>query len=211
MTALTLFQCLDVPENITTKDDNSPRRLRSVKCAECGSDTGLLNSEKQSINLFKWQVNCQTTSSLKAPSASECLAATLLASLSRSGSSKAVIYPISRENPGKPELEGTQSPSRDDRVLHVWILNPNISYTSSEETCAAKNAIKLLYRIIDHETADKIIEPVTSDVQDLSLPHDALNQSIGRLEASNQLFPQDQRRYNDFRVGLLNRYEIESK
>ncbi|PKS06532.1 hypothetical protein jhhlp_007280 [Lomentospora prolificans] len=182
------------------------KSLHSVICIKCSSNVGVFNVEKRSIDIFKWQVNCQTASLLKAPTAPECLAATLLASLSRSGSAKAVVLPIPCGVPTQLSDGGAQ-PSHYGQVLYAWILNPNISYTSSEEVGGPKNAVKLLYMVIDRVTADKLIEPVTSDIQDLSLAQDALDQSISFLNASNCLFPQEQRCYNDFKVGLLNRYE----
>jgi hypothetical protein len=137
----------------------------------------------------------------------ECLAATLLATVSRSGSAKAVILPISQHHAQPGGAASTDPAEKSDSALHVWILNQNISYTSTGTTEGIKPAIKLLYRVISHADADKLIEPVTSDVQDLSLAQAALKEAMERLSETNGLLPQGQRHYQEWRVGLLDRYE----
>lgn len=133
----------------------------------------------------------------KAPSAAECLSASLMATLSRSGSAKIMVMPVSL---------GT-IPAGTEMVLHLWVLNSNIAYASTEEPGVVKTAIKLLYRIISRSDADKLLEPMACDIQDISLAKEALEESIGCLETSNRLLPQEQRSHQDWKVGLLDRYE----
>ncbi|CAI4216382.1 unnamed protein product [Parascedosporium putredinis] len=193
------------PRTSESRDSSHPRGLHNVTCAKCDMDVGVLSTERHSISLFKWQATCETMTHSRAPTAPECLAATLLASFSRSGSAKAVVLPIFYESPVEVK-SGDIRPPHAEQVLHLWMLNTSISYSSSEEAEGPKNAIKLLYRIIDRDTADKLTEPVTSDIQDLSFARDALDQSISYLDQSNLLLPEDQRRYNGFKVGLLIKY-----
>lgn len=178
-------------------NDGDLPRLQGSSCAQCHSAIGFLETQKQSVRLFKWQVDCRTVSPVKAPSATECLAATLMATISRSGSAKIMVMPMSTGS----------TPSDSEMVLHLWILNSNITYASTEVTSGVKTAIKLLYRAISRSEADKLLEPVTSDIQDVGLAKEALRESINRLEASNKLLPEEQRRHQDWKVGLLDRYE----
>lgn len=171
--------------------------MQNASCAQCDSVVGLRETHQHSVRLFKWQVGCQTLRSAKVPSATECLAAALMATLSRSGSAKIVVLPLSASGP----------PVSSETVLHLWILNSNIAYASTEAAGGVKTAIKMFYRTITREEADGLLDPVASDIQDLALAEGALKEAIQQLEASNQLLPEEQRRHQKWKVGLLDRYE----
>lgn len=184
------------PSSAKPEDGDLPR-LQGASCAQCHSVVGLLETYKQSVRLFKWQLACQTLGSVRAPSATDCLAAALMATMSRSGSAKIMVLPISV----------TAAPATSETVLHLWILNSNITYASTEAPGGVKTAIKLFYRVISRSEADSLLDPVASDIQDLGLAEVALKESIHRLEASNKLLPDEQRRHQNWKVGLLDRYE----
>ncbi|KAF7562190.1 hypothetical protein G7046_g1958 [Stylonectria norvegica] len=103
--------------------DITSRKPPPIFCKNCNTELGVINAISSSVTLFKWLVTCQTFTTGAAPSASECLAATLIATISRSGSSKSVITPHllgpSRSAPDKALAEKGQ-------VLYLWILNPNV-------------------------------------------------------------------------------------
>ena len=172
-------------------------RLQSALCARCHSVVGLLESREQSVRLFKWQLDCRTLRSVEAPTAIDCLSSALIATVSRSGSAKVMILPISAGD----------VPEASEEALYLWILNPGITYTSTEATGGVKTAIKLFYQNISRSEADNLLNPVTSDIQDLALAEEALKESVRHLEATNKLLPEEQRRHQDWKVGLLARYQ----
>lgn len=172
-------------------------RLQNASCAQCGSVVGILETYTKSVRLFKWQLRCRTLHPVQAPTATECLAAALMATMSRSGSAKVMVLPIS----------AGELPSAREEALHLWILNSNITYASTEAAGQVRTAIKLYYRVMDRSEADKLLDPVASDIQDLALAEEALKDTISRLELSNQLLPEEQRRHQHWKVGLLDRYE----
>lgn len=184
------------PGSAQPQSEDTPR-LRNASCAQCGSVIGLLEVNKQSVRLFKWQLDCQTLHPVGVPSATQCLSAALMAALSRSGSAKVMVLPISA---GGPQVAG-------QTVLHLWILNSDIAYASTEAAGGVKTAIKLFYRTISRGEADSLLDPVTSDIQDLSLAEGALREIIRHLETSNKFLPEDQRRHQNWKVGLLDKYE----
>lgn len=171
--------------------------MQSASCAQCDAVIGLREAHKDSVRMFKWQVGCQTLHPVKIPSATECLAAALMATLSRSGSAKVMVLPISAGG----------APGTNETVLHLWILNSNITYASTEAAGGVRTAIKLFYRTIGRVEADRLLDPVASDIQDLTLAEGALRETIWQLEATNRLLPEEQRRHQNWKVGLLNRYE----
>lgn len=161
---------------------------------------------QQSVHLFKWQVGVDGTPT--APSVSDCVAATLVATIQRTGSSKSVLLPID-------ELE----PRADagEPVLHLWVLNSRIRYAASGgsgcDTTAPpssgprpRSAIKLLFRRIPRQEADAMLEALTSDVQEINLPRAAILTVGTLLAASNGLLPASERLFREWQIGLLDRW-----
>ena len=67
--------------------------------------------------------------------------------------------------------------------------------------------MKILYQVISEEQSNKLLESITSDVQDLNLPTAAIQSSHETLEASSQMLPERERSFREWQVGLLGRWE----
>jgi len=98
--------------------------------------------------------------------------------------------------------------SAGSRVLYVWLLNNMVRYTTTR-TESTKPAVKLLWRLVARAEADSILDKVTSGVQDISLPSDAIEQVIRVLQESNTLLPPTERLFKEWNVGLLERCDEE--
>ncbi|KAH7171065.1 ubiquitin-conjugating enzyme E2-binding protein [Dactylonectria macrodidyma] len=181
-------------------DDTAPRKFLHVFCKKCNTEVGLFNVLALSVTLFKWQITCQTFAPSLNPSSSECLAATLMATISRSGSSKSIITPHMLGS-SPPELD---QPRTD---LYLWVLNPNVVYSSSSIE-GSKTAMKILYRSIEQEEGNKLIESLNSDVQEISLPQPAIEAAKETLKSSSLLLPTRERTFKEWDVGLLERWEL---
>lgn len=91
-------------------------------------------------------------------------------------------------------------------AIRVWVLNANIAYSSSSGVRAQSTpAIKLLYQPITQEEADRILESVTCDAQEITLPVQALSEVVRHLDESNALLPPSERIFKGWKVGLLAR------
>ncbi|KJZ73581.1 hypothetical protein HIM_07137 [Hirsutella minnesotensis 3608] len=168
----------------------------SVVCGGCQTEIGLYKVSSSSILLFKWQVTCETVKPSNIPSQLECLASTLLATISRSGYAKSVLIPYRPESHPQPL-----------RVPHLWVLNPNVVYTSS--TCRGKRAaVKILYRDINVEEANGFLDSITSDVQEINLPLTAIKATREALASSTVLIPERERSFQGWSAGLLDRWSI---
>ncbi|KAF5682686.1 hypothetical protein FCIRC_4865 [Fusarium circinatum] len=179
-------------------DDEESKKFLHVFCRECTTEVGLYNVAALSVTLFKWKITCQTKTADPSPSSSECLAATLLATISRSGSSKSIIT---------PHTSGIANPEAvSHKNLHLWVLNPNVVYTASS-AADRKTAMKILYKHIDPLEAEKILTSMTSDVQEISLPEEAIKAADNRLLWSSELLPVQERTFKEWQVGLLQRWE----
>ncbi|KAK1639204.1 ubiquitin-conjugating enzyme E2-binding protein [Colletotrichum phormii] len=200
-------------------DPTPPPRMLNIACSACASHLGFFNVAISSVVLLKWQVSCQTTTSHPAtaaaaaaaaaalPTSSDCLAATLIATLSRSGSSKTVVVPA---------FQSTQNlaSSGDGGVvpaLHLWILNSNITYASSSSSSSHQRtkraAIKLLYKEISQDEADTMLESMTCDVQEVNLPLPAIVAAAEGLKRSSEVLPPGERMFKGWNVGMLDKWE----
>ncbi|KAF4962668.1 hypothetical protein FSARC_9229 [Fusarium sarcochroum] len=180
-------------------DDDETKKFLHVFCQKCETEVGLYNIATTSVTLFKWQITCQTITPDPSPSSPECLAATLLATISRSGSSKSIITPHIL---GPAKLESDVA----HKNLHLWILNPNVVYTASS-TPGRETAMKILYKHIESAEGDKLITSMTSDVQEITLPEAAIKAAEEYLLSRSQLLPAQERTFKEWNVGLLGRWE----
>lgn len=175
-------------------DQAQPKENGHVFCGECRTQLGLFSPSSPSVTLFKWQITCETVSTGRAPSISECLAASLLAAISRSACAKSVVLPY--------EDRGSAV-----KALHLWVLNANLVYTSSARQ-GKRAALKILYRDISIEEAHGLADSMTSDVQEMSLPSKAIKAVRRALEASSALMPERERCFRGWSAGLLDRWSV---
>ncbi|KHN99926.1 Ubiquitin-conjugating enzyme E2C-binding protein [Metarhizium album ARSEF 1941] len=174
----------------------TPPKFLHIFCSECTAENGLYNIRVGSVTLFKWQVRCSTTvPTSRVPSGPECLAASLVANISRSGSAKSLISAHAFE---KGQISTTP--------LYLWVLNPNVIYSSSSIQ-GKRTAMKVLYQHVTAEEGDKLIDSIVSDVQDLNLPTTTIQSSSEILKSSNCLLPEKERSFKEWQVGLLDRWD----
>ncbi|KAJ9137851.1 HECT-like ubiquitin conjugating enzyme-binding domain containing protein [Pleurostoma richardsiae] len=201
----------------------SVRKILNVFCSACESRLGYFDFRTAAVTLFKWQILLSaadlTTSNgspssphLRPPTISHFLAATIAAVLARSGSSKTLLMPI---------LDGPVplTAGRNPRVMvpHVWLLNGNIRYTYASSEAAGKQlpepdgavpAVKVLWRMVSTDEAERMLESLTGEAQEVGLPQEAIDDVVRVLEASNALLPRGERVFRgEWKVGLLERWE----
>lgn len=90
-------------------------------------------------------------------------------------------------------------------AIHIWVLNSNIVYSSSSKTKCGISAIKLFYRLVTRKEADRMLDKVAQDAQEISLPADAISEVAQHLDTSNLLLPVTERLFKEWKVGLLTR------
>ncbi|KAI5926128.1 ubiquitin-conjugating enzyme E2-binding protein [Camillea tinctor] len=194
---------IQVPEE--GQPNSSISHNQTLSCSSCKSQLGAWNDQISSVSLFKWQVAVNTQhgeNSAVAPSLSHCTCAMLLATMARSGCSKSIIMPIKSGN-GLV----TNAPAPEASFPNIWVFNGNITYTSTEEARSPINAVKVLYRMVSHDEADKMLDAMTSDVQDIYLPAEAIEMVIKLLDKSNSVVPRRERTFGNWSVGLLEKWD----
>ncbi|CCC06206.1 unnamed protein product [Sordaria macrospora k-hell] len=212
--------CSNITYSLSTPEHGSPDRqalasgeggsqIRSLNvfCSSCQAQLGFYNFRTAAVTLLKWQISCDSVSNLS-PGLEECLAATLISTIARSGSSKSLLLPIT-ETLATTEEDGVGK----DKVVHIWVLNSSIVYASSATEATATRpgagsgtlAIKLLYRLVPREEADRMLDSLIGDAQEVNLPVKAINEVFRHLDRSNSLLPTTERVFKEWKVGLLRR------
>jgi len=166
-------------------------RSLNIFCSSCHAQLGYFNFRTTAVTLLKWQVSSKSVSNAL-PGIPECLAATLTSTIARTGSSKSLITPIGDAQEGK------------SKAIYIWVLNSGIVYSSSATTQSTP-AIKLLYQLTSQEQADRMLEGMNCDAQEINLPADAIGKVIQHLDESNLLLPEKERGLREWKVGLLSR------
>lgn len=176
-----------------------------LHCASCKTQVGVRNDQASSASIFKWQVLVQRRNrnvSELPPSLAQCVSAMLIATMGRSGCSKSVLLPTKTHADVKSEGIGAV-----DDLLHIWVFNANITFSSTEASTSPTSAIKVFYRTIKREEADKMLDSMTSDVQDLSLPPEAISTIAKLLNDSNGFIPEADRKFKEWTVGLVEKWD----
>ncbi|KAI1142167.1 ubiquitin-conjugating enzyme E2-binding protein [Hypoxylon sp. FL0543] len=192
----------EAPEN--NDAHHSPDENLPLFCKTCNSQVGVVNDQGTSVSLFKWQVHVNEQSHRNSgdlPELSQCVSAMLLATMARSGCSKSIILPLKTQVQRTEEV--SQANETTNSVLNVWVFNSSITFSSTEEARSPIRAVKVFYRMVTQAEADKLLDSMTSDVQDIYLPVDAIEKLINILGDSNHVLPQNDRQFKEWKVGLL--------
>ncbi|KAI0478836.1 ubiquitin-conjugating enzyme E2C-binding protein [Xylariaceae sp. FL0804] len=184
--------------------DGTESSMHSLACCGCGSRLGVRHANSPSCSLFKWRVTVDQRAPTRAtppplPTLSHCVSAMLSATMARSGCSKSILLPLKLD--GVRALGG--SPGRP--LLNIWLFNGKITFSSTAEPRSPLRAAKVFYRMVSQTEADRMLESMTSDVQDISLPGEAINAVLALLQTSNSFIPPTDRKFKDWAVGLLER------
>ncbi|KAI0414465.1 ubiquitin-conjugating enzyme E2-binding protein [Xylaria grammica] len=182
----------------------------TLHCTSCKAQLGVRSDQAPSVSIFKWQVVVKQQNQAapeSSPNLAQCVSAMLLATMARSGCSKSVLLPIKAQTDCPRDGSKSEHGSRVQDVLNIWIFNANITFSSTEASTSPINAAKVLYRTVSQEEADKMVESITSDVQEISLPSDAITTIFGLLDRSNRLVPESDRKFKEWTIGLLEKWD----
>ena len=89
--------------------------------------------------------------------------------------------------------------------LLCWIFNPDIYYSSSKRGPTVHRAMKVFYREIQDPL--QMLDEHNSTLEELALPPQEFARLKQTLRKSAQVLPQSARTFQDWQVGLLDRYE----
>ncbi|KAI8961712.1 ubiquitin-conjugating enzyme E2-binding protein [Daldinia sp. FL1419] len=178
-----------------------------ISCVSCKSQLGILNDQGSAVTLFKWQtyVGEQIAHDPdNSPNLFHWISSILLATIARSGCSKSILLPMKMQNQSTQDV--SQTNGMPQTLLNVWVFN-NISFSSTGEDRSPIKAIKVFYRMISQNEANKLLDSMISDVQDITLPAEAIAKLKDILNSNNLLLPQSDRQFKEWKVSLLEKWE----
>jgi hypothetical protein len=94
----------------------------------------------------------------------------------------------------------------------MWILSPAIRYTTtvqenSESASPGTPAMKIFWKSITDTDANKLLDSTT--YEEISLPAETILEIEKCLKASESFLPPSNRKFQDWNVGLLERFDVE--
>ncbi|KAG6310066.1 hypothetical protein E4U44_005948 [Claviceps purpurea] len=171
-----------------------------VFCSQCKAEVGSYSIKTDSVLLLKPHVSCRTIVRMKQPpTILSWVAALLVANISRYASTKSLLIPkIPSESQG------------GNKMLYLWVLNPHVVYSSS---CVRGRtpAMKILYQEVTREEGNKLLDSMTSDVQEIHLPSSDIELVRLTLESTARLLPETERTHKEWRVGLLDKWKAKNE
>lgn len=168
----------------------------TLKCTGCGSTIGARQEGETSCRLFKSRL--QVTRALdrdpEEHPAATFLCAQLLSLIESSVTRRVVVYAQNRSN-SDSEREG----------LMLWIFNPDIYYSSSKRGPTAHRAIKVFYKTLSDPV--KFLDANSNTYEELLVTGEDFADFKQSLQESTSILPQSARRFQDWDVGLVDRWE----
>ncbi|KAJ5153005.1 uncharacterized protein N7482_009483 [Penicillium canariense] len=174
---------------------------RTLDCVKCNAIVGMEDPSANGWRLLKANVSLNTrTSSLdkgeeqwQTHPAQIIVAAQLLELIERESARRFVVHCGQKSG------------------LLLWVFNPDLRYSNSSigHSVNAQPAMKVFFQEtgdVDKLLAPEIGNPSPLSVEELELPSMIYDTLSDALRGSNQMLPPTARRFNEWHVGLLNRF-----
>jgi hypothetical protein len=148
---------------------------------------------------------------------SSIVAAQLQSIMSAQASSRLILMPMDW-SPSTQKLNVSSVKNKEasqSTFLNLWILSTAIRYSSAatrETSSAARKAhsvgqlaMKVFWKAVSASSAAKLME--SNGVEEVSLPAEVLLELRNALQHSAFVLPPSARRFQDWDVGILDRFE----
>jgi hypothetical protein len=90
--------------------------------------------------------------------------------------------------------------------MRLWVMNGHLTY-SSPSMEKPRAAMKILFKEISLEEGEEAVQNMPWDTEEIHLPGQAIEVALGQLKDSNQRLPRGGKVFQDWRVGLLDKWE----
>ncbi|EHY59524.1 hypothetical protein HRR83_001198 [Exophiala dermatitidis] len=168
-----------------------------VKCFGCGTTIGSSQENEDSRRLVKSRLQVVPDSNRDSESfpAATFVCGQLLSLIESSVTRRVVVHADNRAGTHVEEDEG----------LMLWIFNPDIYYSSSKRGPTAHRAMKVFYKVVANPV--KFLDANSTTYEELVVTEEDFVDFRKTLEESTNILPQSARRFQDWEVGLLDRWE----
>ncbi|KAF2088328.1 hypothetical protein K490DRAFT_65005 [Saccharata proteae CBS 121410] len=194
---VTQKDCRNVELIPASDADNQPQQLR---CADCKTTIGAVDERAEGWRLWKWSVAISSNGTPPVQySTPKWISAQLLALIENQGVRKFVI---------------DSQPPTSEEALNIWVFTPDLSFSSSVQSSARQDptrAMKIFWKQIPRQqisgATSQSLDKQSLSVEELNLPQNAFEALAVALKESAELLPASARRFSDWNVGLLERFQ----
>jgi len=164
-------------------------------CSSCGTGIGSGSQTEKSYRLFKSRLAVRPGRDRESEvfPTSTVICAQLLSLIESSVSRKVIVH---------TDME------QETTGLLLWIFNPDIYYSSSKKGPSAHRAMKVFYKSIQNPL--QLLDGKGTTHEELVIPDEDFRDLVQTLLDGTSILPESARRFQDWDVGLLDRYEKRS-
>jgi len=188
-----------------------------LQCFACDQVLGNVDSSTEGWKLYKWSVRVQKEDSVvESFSVPRWISTQLLAAVENSGVRRFVV-----ESTAEPTSQASGMLVRCDtscQFLHItyyfqlqlWLFTDSLAFSSSHEFHLRRDptrAMKILWKPIDN--AAEVMDKYHFSHEQLVFPPHVFDILRQTLVHSAKLLPETARKFQDWRVGLLERFSWE--
>ncbi|KIX01506.1 uncharacterized protein Z518_09232 [Rhinocladiella mackenziei CBS 650.93] len=177
----------------------SRKETTILQCATCKATLGSCQEGETGYRLYKSRLIIipEPGQSPEKFSTAIFLSAQLLSLIESSVSRKVVVH----------DGTGTKSETQRQGLL-LWIFNPDIYYSSSKRGPTAHRAMKVFYKALSDP--GNFLDANSDTYEELLVPEEDFVEFRQTLQESTDILPQAARTFQDWAVGLLDRWERNS-
>ncbi|KAJ9637647.1 hypothetical protein H2204_004796 [Knufia peltigerae] len=183
--------CLNLQAAPSLREEN-----KIVRCDVCETMIGSSQTGRSGTRLYKsrLQVLPDPGQDWQKYPAAVFLGAQLLSLIESSVSRKIVVHRSNGEDATSGKLG-----------LLVWVFNPDIYYSSSRRGPTAHRAMKIFYKAL--ADPEKFLDDNSNTHEELAVPEDDYAEFKKVLFESTEILPEAAQTFQDWTVGLLDRWE----
>ncbi|OCT48771.1 hypothetical protein CLCR_04815 [Cladophialophora carrionii] len=193
---ISFLLCGEDCTNVEEIKNSSRAGVTTLQCSSCQSRLGSRAEGEDSYRLYKSRLTLvrEPGQPPERYAAAVFITTQLLSLIESSVSRKVVVH---ADSPAEAESEHAG--------LLLWIFNPDIYYSSSKRGPTAHRAMKVFYQAISDP--EKYLDTNGTHHDELVVPQEDFAGFKQTLEESTEILPYSARTFQDWKVGLLDRWE----
>ncbi|QDS68373.1 hypothetical protein FKW77_010740 [Venturia effusa] len=203
---LSMIDCHNIKQNEEFVPSSNSEADASLCCEKCGSELGVADDTVSGWKIYKWSVRLRkdSRSEPRAFSVQKWISSLLLSSSENTGVRRFVVEPSS------PIAKSDTLPPS----ILLWLFTPDLCFSSSHQPPSKTpprndptRAIKVYHKPLTNPS-DFLNKNSTSH-EHLLFPPGLYKSLADSLETSKLLLPEAARRFQDWDVGILERFDAD--
>ncbi|KZF23837.1 hypothetical protein L228DRAFT_267798 [Xylona heveae TC161] len=169
------------------------RTAQELVCSCCNGIIGVVDERAEGWRLFKWAlaVRKRPGEQKESHAIEGFIAAQMLALIDSQAVRKFVVH-----------CKGLAGPAS---ALLCWVFTPDLRYSASTKAEGPQRAMKVFFKTL--QNPENVLAEQNMSVEEIYLPLNAFLAVHEALESSNSLLPVSAQRFQDWCVGLLDRFD----